>query len=271
MFQSQAGVHLLPIQGDYPCYIDINHEHTYCAVANYGSGNVSIYPLDGEGRPLEPVCELYIEGEGANVESENAPHAHQALFLQKSNQLVMVDLGSDRIHFFDIKAKHEFSLKQSIMLPAGCGPRHIVFNQAEDSAYVVCELSETLVYLRLNHGIWIVESELALLPREPNQSAAGAIHIIPNQEYVYISCRVQNKIAIFDIKQPKPKWVAALTIAEDFVRDFHFTQDGRYMLVAGQHSHSISSYRITHQGAGFEPTGFSYQIGSPVCLQPAFN
>ena len=127
------------------------------AVANYGSGNVSVYQLDEQGKPLKSIAELCVEGNGPNIDRQTSPHAHQVTFLKHSAQLAVVDLGTDSVLFYDYGNDGEavkFSLSQSVAMPAGSGPRHLIFNRDESVAYVVCELSETLVVLRKQNGQW---------------------------------------------------------------------------------------------------------------------
>ncbi|MDW3170079.1 beta-propeller fold lactonase family protein, partial [Vibrio sp. Y184] len=115
----------LPINGDYPCHLDI--KEPLLAVANYGSGNVSVFQLDRDGKPLGLLADLYVDGCGPNLERQTSPHAHQVTFLKHSHQLVVVDLGSDSVLIYDYDAQPpDFSLSQVIHLPAGSGPRHVV-------------------------------------------------------------------------------------------------------------------------------------------------
>ncbi|GAL15537.1 hypothetical protein JCM19233_6559 [Vibrio astriarenae] len=53
-------------------------------------------------------------------------------------------------------------------LPAGSGPRHMVLNTEETRAWVVCELSETLVTLEYREGAWESIDQQPYY-RDPNQ------------------------------------------------------------------------------------------------------
>ncbi len=122
IFAEKTDSYALPIEGDYPCHIDI--KASQLAVANYGSGNVSVYQLYEQGKPLKSIAELYVEGSGPNADRQASPHAHQATFLNHSEQLAVVDLGTDSVHFYDYKKDGEtvkFSLSQSIAMPPGSG------------------------------------------------------------------------------------------------------------------------------------------------------
>ncbi|MGR5066044.1 lactonase family protein [Photobacterium sp. DNB22_13_2] len=266
-FSSYIGNIYLPVTGDYPCHLDI--KAPYLAVANYGSGNVSVYLLDEDGRPLQAIANLFEEGYGPNKGRQLSPHAHQVTFLKYSNQLAVVDLGSDRIRFYGYDTKtgnHTFALKQSIAMPAGSGPRHVVFNKNETRAYVVCELSETLVVLTKTDSVWKITYQCELLNNAENEEAASAIRLSSDENYLYVSCRAQNKICAFDISGEEPVRLDAYDSLGQFPRDFILSANGQWLIVANQHSNNIASFHRNTETGKIAPTGYQCNIGAPVCL-----
>ncbi|GBL01607.1 6-phosphogluconolactonase [Vibrio harveyi] len=267
IFAEKTDSYALPIEGDYPCHIDI--KASLLAVANYGSGNVSVYQLYEQGKPLKSIAELYVEGSGPNADRQASPHAHQATFLNHSEQLAVVDLGTDSVHFYDYKKDGEtvkFSLSQSIAIPPGSGPRHLVFDSDESVAYVVCELSETLAVLHKQRGQWNLAQQVKLLTDEENKEAASAIRLSADERFVYVSCRAQNLISTFDVMSDIPVQIAASDCGGAFPRDFVLSRDGQWMLVANQHSHNVASFHRNPETGVITPTGYSCDIGAPVCL-----
>ena len=267
IFAEKTDSYALPIEGDYPCHVDI--KEPLLAVANYGSGNVSVYQLDEQGKPLKSIAELYVEGNGPNIDRQTSPHAHQVTFLEHSAQLAVVDLGTDSVHFYDYDNDGEtvkFPLSQSVAMPAGSGPRHLVFNRDESVAYVVCELSETLVVLRKHDEQWNLVQQVKLLADEENKEAASAIRLSADERFVYVSCRAQNLISTFDVTSDIPVQIAASDCGGAFPRDFVLSRDGQWMLVANQHSHNVASFHRNPETGVITPTGYSCDIGAPVCL-----
>lgn len=260
----QSGI---AIEGSYPCHLDIDPTLRFCAVANYGSGNTSVYALNEVGAPVECIAELFVAGEGPNRDRQTSPHAHQTTFLRHSPFLAVVDLGTDQVHFYQLDHEGQsLTLHQSLKVTAGSGPRHLVFNQAETRAYLLCELSETLLTLECHQGQWGLVSEQPLLPGVENGAAASAIRLSPDEQFLYASCRRQNVITLFDVSGTAPQWMTAVDTQGDFPRDFTLSRDGQWLLVANQHSHNVVSYRRDRQTGQLQPTGFSCHIGSPVCL-----
>ncbi|OEE73138.1 lactonase family protein [Vibrio ordalii] len=264
---NKGSVSQVPLSGSYACNLAIDAKQRYCAVAHYGSGNVNIVRLDDTGKPELCIADLWINGQGPNAERQTSPHAHQVVFLKQSSQLVVVDLGSDAIHFFAINSDNQaFSLAQTVEMPAGSGPRHVVFNHAETRAFVVCELSETLVTLVFSGTQWQIETECDLLPNEAKSGAAAAIKLSPDERFLYASCREQNKIVLFELCQPQPQWIAAFDVGGQFPRDFTLSADGDWLLVASQHSNTITSYRRDETTGRLVASGFSCKVGAPVCV-----
>ncbi|MCQ1056844.1 lactonase family protein [Photobacterium sp. ZSDE20] len=271
-FKSSIGNIYLPISGDYPCHIDV--KAPYLAVANYGSGNVSVYQLDEAGRPIHVITELFEQGSGPHTERQQSAHAHQVTFLKKTNHLVSVDLGTDSIHFYHYdnqKDTHSFTLDQSVIMPAGSGPRHLVFNQNETRAYVVCELNETLVVLTQNNGIWDVSYECSLLLNEVNGEAASAIRLSPDEKFIYVSCRSQNLISIFKVSGDTPSRLNAFDCLGNHPRDFTLSSDGNWLIVANLFSDNIVSFHRNTETGEIAPTGYQCRIDAPICLAEVTN
>ncbi|RTZ18359.1 lactonase family protein [Vibrio aquaticus] len=255
----------LPIEGDYPCHLNVSADEKHLAVANYGSGNVSIYSLDSQGIATNLVADLFEDGQGPNKDRQLSPHAHQAVFLKQQPMLACVDLGSDAVRFYAMD-QGEFTLSQTVSLTPGSGPRHLVFNHAEDTAYVVCELSETLVVLTQTENGWQLDQQLPLLPNSEVGEAAAAIKLSADERFVYVSCRHQNQISCFDVSGEKANWLFSSECGGAFPRDFTLSSCGEWLVVANQHSNNLASYQRNPNDGTLTPTGFECQIDSPVCL-----
>lgn len=258
--------HALSIEGDYPCHLDVSVDNRYLAVANYGSGDVIVYRLDSSiGVPEKRVATLYQEGKGPNLDRQDSPHAHQVIFQRNDDVLVNVDLGSDAVHFYRFE-QDAFSLQQSVKLPPGSGPRHLVLNKAEDTAYVVCELSETLVVLSKIDASWYLTAQLDLIPGSSKGEAAAAIKLSADEKFVYVSCRHQNAISCFDVSQKSVKWLGATDCGGAFPRDFVLSACNEWVVVANQHSNTLTSLRLNPHTGELESTGYHCHIDAPVCV-----
>jgi 6-phosphogluconolactonase len=266
---SEFSQYSLDLNGDSPCHIAIDKNQQFIAVSHYGSGNVNVCTLDANGQPREIVADLYVDGRSVNLDRQASPHAHQAIFLSTRDQLAVVDLGSDVIHFYQYdRSTLTFDTipVQTVAVPAGNGPRHMVFNALEQTAYVVCELSETLITLKDIDDEWLMVDETDLLPNCDRGEAASAIKLSPDEQFLYVSCRHQNQISIFSVDGVLPKWQAAVSSEGEFPRDFAISDDGLWCIVANQHSNSLVSYKRDIESGSLRFSGHTLETVAPVCV-----
>ncbi|MEZ8824306.1 lactonase family protein [Vibrio amylolyticus] len=259
----------LDLNGDSPCHISIDKHHQFIAISHYGSGNVNVCTLRSTGQPIELIADLFVDGSSVNVDRQASPHAHQALFLSTRDQLAVVDLGSDAIHFFQYdRALLTFDKTpvQTVSIPAGNGPRHMVFDALEQTAYVVCELSETLITLKDIDDEWLVVDETDLLPGQKKGEAASAVKLSPDEQFLYVSCRHQNQIAIFSVDGALPKFIESVGSEGEFPRDFAISEDGLWCVVANQNSNVLVSYKRNIETGLLSFTGHSLEANAPVCV-----
>ncbi|WGV98793.1 lactonase family protein [Vibrio sp. YMD68] len=268
---TSASQHTVDLVGDSPCHLAVDKDQQFIAIAHYGTGNVNIVTLDSQGLPTDMIADLFVDGKGANPDRQTSPHAHQVTFLSTRDQLAVVDLGADVIHFYPYDRKSltfENTPVQSVLMPAGSGPRHLVFDKTEETAYVVCELSETLVTLKDIDDEWVVVDETDLLPNQEKGEAASAIKLSPDEHFLYVSCRHQNQISIFSVDGALPKWCNSVETEGDFPRDFAMSPDGQWCMVANQRSNSLVSFKRDIDTGDLVYSGHTLKTTVPVCVVP---
>ncbi|EAP91711.1 lactonase family protein [Vibrio splendidus] len=259
------------ISGDHPCHVAIDPHNKFAITSQYSSGTFDIFSLSINGNVDKRLKTIKMVGSGPNKERQTSPHAHQCLFLQNSPQFVTVDLGTDRINFYCFDEEQEEFLDepmQSIKAPAGNGTRHLIFNKAEDKAYVICELSETILILEKSLGIWNIADEVDALPNMEKGEAAAAIKLSPDEQFLYVSCRHQSRISSFcvDSEAQKLTFIDSYDTEGQFPRDFHITDDGQWLIAANQHSNNLTSFKRDIEDGSLIYTGCSLAIDAPVCV-----
>ncbi|NVN84205.1 MULTISPECIES: lactonase family protein [unclassified Vibrio] len=259
------------ISGDHPCHITIDPNHKFAITSQYSSGTFDIFSLSINGNIDKRLKTIKMVGSGPNKERQTGPHAHQCLFLQNSPQFVTIDLGADRINFYCFDEEQEEFLDepmQSIKAPAGNGPRHLIFNKAEDKAYVICELSETILILEKVLGVWSIVEEIDALPNMEKGEATAAIKLSPDEQFLYVSCRHQSRISSFKIEPTTkmPIFIDSYSTEGNFPRDFHITDCGQWLIAANQHSNNITSLKRNIEDGSLVYTGYSLELDAPVCV-----
>jgi 6-phosphogluconolactonase len=268
---SKVALNSEPISGGHPCHISIDPNNKFAITSQYSSGTFDIFSLNINGSIDKRLKTLKMVGTGPNLERQTNPHAHQSLFLQNSSQFVTVDLGADRINFYcfdEEQAEFLDEPMQSIKVPAGNGPRHLIFNRAEDKAYVICELSETILMLEKVLGVWNIIEEIDALPNMEKGEATAAIKLSPDEQFLYVSCRHQSRISCFRIDSATQKlmFMDSYDVQGHFPRDFHLTNDGRWLIAVNQHSNNITSFKRNIKDGSLVYTGYSLKVDAPVCV-----
>ncbi|MDH6018210.1 lactonase family protein [Vibrio splendidus] len=259
------------ISGDHPCHVAIDPHNKFAITSQYSSGTFDIFSLSINGNIDKRLKTIKMVGSGPNKERQTSPHAHQCLFLQNSPQFVTVDLGTDRISFYCFDEEQEEFLDepmQSIKAPAGNGTRHLIFNKAEDKAYVIGELSETILILEKSLGIWNIVDEVDALPNMEKGEAAAAIKLSPDEQFLYVSCRHQSRISSFSVDSEAQKltFIDSYDVEGKFPRDFHITDNGQWLVAANQHSNNITSFKRNIEDGSLTYTGYSLDLDAPVCV-----
>ena len=254
----------LPIQGDSPCHLAYDPIHNRLASAQYGSGEVALFSCNNT---LEIQTDIAGSGFGPNTTRQKGPHAHYVTFTNQGNVLHTVDLGADVIHSHRLNANGHVVDSASLVTPAGSGPRHLAVNRTETRAWALCELNETLLILRRSGLGWVIEKSVFCFAGEHTiNGAAGAIHLSPDERFVYVSGRTQSCIAGFNTDGTP---IGEVETGGDFPRDFMISTDGKWLVAANQLGNSLTSFQRDQTTGMLKPTGHRCDIGSPVCVKEA--
>ena len=210
--------------------------------ADYSGGTVTLFPVKS-GRIEAAVQEVRFEGRGPVRDRQEAPHIHQ--IVPFGNLLLAVDLGADAIHVLrrvdksvrplcDGRLDRELRLERlfDIPAPAGCGPRHLVFDKGGSHFYVITELSnEILVYAMPDYTA--VSDRPVLLQRLPvgdnafPTQAGGDIQLSPDGRHVYASLRNGGDgLVICEVQSDGSLKRIGFQPTGDHVRDFFFLPEG---------------------------------------------
>ncbi|MCD8165988.1 MAG: lactonase family protein [Bacteroides sp.] len=261
--------------GNAPCYIIIDRKRNFVIVPNYSSQSLSVYPLAKDGTILPAAQTVVFEGSGPDKERQSKPHPHCAYFSPDSNYVFVPDLGSDCLHRFRINdnAKEDgtdYLLKEepkAVKVAPGSGPRHITFHPNGKYAYLINELSGTVIAFYYEDGIL---EEIQTIPSDLMEGRGSAdIHISPDGRYLYASHRLVNDgVAVFDISQED----GTLTPIE-YVntgihpRNFTITPDGKFLLVACRDSDVVQIFARDEETGKLTDTGNKIALDKPVCLK----
>jgi 6-phosphogluconolactonase len=210
------------------------------------------------------------EGSGPNTDRQKAPHPHQAVMHEE--RLFVSDLGSDKIWVHDKRSTSNGHTK-SIAVPAGYGPRHLVFHPSMNIFYLACELLPRVLTYRycFETDEWEMIEEVTSEDAEYIRKAGpAAIKIHPGGGHLLVSNRYSDGIRVFRIDGKGGLLFSQdIRLAGKCPRDFALSRDGKWLIAAMQDSHEILAYEIT-QKDGTVRTAPSNRLetGSPSWVIP---
>jgi 6-phosphogluconolactonase len=257
--------------GAHPCYVSINAEG-YVLAANYTSGSAALFKL-GENGMLSTALDIkQHHGGGPDKVRQGGPHVHSTFFEPGTDRIFVADLGTDAISVYHLdKNKPQLIAAASpeIKLKPGSGPRHLTFHPKKKILYIVSELSNTVSVISLNrNGSYTTIETVSTIPVDYKKTNACAdIHISNDGRFLYVSNRGFNSIAIFAVNQESGKLtlIAQEPTKGENPRNFTFSPDENYLLVANQNTQNIVSFKRDKKTGKLAYTN-QIQAHVPVCL-----
>ncbi|WP_045073127.1 lactonase family protein [Psychromicrobium lacuslunae] len=251
-----------------PCHLTLLTDGRVVA-ANYGSGSVVL--LSATNR-LELQDLVQFDGSGPVTERQVGPHAHQVVPTPYGTLLVS-DLGSDTVTEFRL-VDQRLEAQATLRLPAGAGPRHLVFRRGEttDWLLVLGELDGGFHLFarprREASGDWNYTGSVPLASRESvGTSYPAHIELSADQRLAYVSVRGQDQISVFDLT-PLGRDEMPLLLQEqptEGVWPRHFALGNGVLYAANQFSDNIVVFALGSDGLLAEKLQ-EVTIGTPVCL-----
>lgn len=262
-----------PTAGGAPCHLCTDPTGRYLFVANHEHGNVATLPINSDGT-LEPGSDL-IQHQGSGPgPTQTSPHAHCTVFDPAGKRLMVVDKGIDKVMIYQLDADNRKLVPADpphASVHSGAAPRHIAFHPSGQYAYVNGEADMTITAFRYDgNGVLEEIHHLSTLPDGADRegvSTAG-IFIHPGGEFVYVSNRGHDSIAIFKIDQSTGSLEAVghQPSGGKIPRAFTIDPEGNYMYVGNQESDQIVIFEIDKSTGQLEPTGDVVACGAPVAF-----
>ncbi len=263
-----------PTGGDHPCYVSVDKTGRWVVAGNYSSGSLSLFPIDANGALGAATTIIQHEGSGPNKARQSSPHVHCTFFSDDNRFLFVPDLGIDKvmIYAFDETTGKLTTAKQAFAQSnGGAGPRHICFHPAKKFAYLIEEMSGTVVMFKYKNGRLKMKQRISNMPAGDSSIAASAdIHVSPDGKFLYASNRANaNSIAIFSInkKNGKLRLIGHQSALGKTPRNFSIDPSGNYLLTANQNSDEIVIFKRDKKIGLLTDTQNRIAVGKPVCLK----
>jgi 6-phosphogluconolactonase len=256
-----------PIPDSYP-YISTDRTGRHLFGASYGGNLVGVHPIEEGGRVGEALQVMPV---GRNAHCIVIDHANRYVFVST--------LGTDQVFQFVFDAstgRLQANTLPVLQLKAGTGPRHMVFSNDNRFLYLLSELVGTVTTLALDAASGLLcerGSESILPPDTPlrpgmprggvgspsssqaqrdtsNDIWASDLHLGPDNRFLYAAERTGSTLSFLGVDAASGKLTRLGSIpTEKQPRGFAIDPTGKYLVVSGEKSDTISVYAIGSDGA----------------------
>ena len=262
-----------------PCHISLTPDETRVAFAAYGSATCGTVGVDGKDLKTFVFPD---DDMGSNKKRQQKAFAHQTFHLDPDGvgrgEMGVVDLGCDRVWFFDPKT---MARRKDLAIKAdrGDGPRHAVFlpRSLNKVLYIVNELDSSVSQYAFDGAKFSLLGKASMLPDGFNRwepdgenlaTKAAAIKLTADGKILMASNRGHDSIAFYDVGplgKLKLRNVAKLT--GRFPRDFELMPGEKFMVVGHKMSNEIQVYAFDRATCSLAPAGDPVPCWRPLCFK----
>ncbi|TWI57550.1 6-phosphogluconolactonase (cycloisomerase 2 family) [Pseudomonas duriflava] len=240
--------------GDHPTHSTLSPDGKFLFVANYSvepEGSLAVLPVQ-DNSVLSPVAQIeFFQASKAHPERQVSGHVHGVTFSPDGQYLFAPDLGADKVFAYRYNpAKYERPLTLAdtpyVPVPAGSGPRHLVFSADGRFAYLTLELTGQVMVFAHENGTLRQLQLYTLAPEGFNgRVGAGALHLSSDGRFLYAVNRGDdNHIDVFavDPVEGTLSFIERHSVNGLEPREFAIDPTGRYLLVANQKSNQVKVF-----------------------------
>jgi 6-phosphogluconolactonase len=208
-------------------HLAVHPSGKWLAVAHYTSGEVTVLPIDAEGK----LGTASKPDRGPNGDSKNA---HQAVFDQTGHHLLVPCLGSNYVLQY-VFENGTLKYNDPATVKVEGGPRHLAFDPSEKHAYVLSELQSKITWFDYDKATGKLSNPKTINSYDKQAGSSGHIVVHPNGKWLYASNRQENSLGLFSIAgdaTPSP-----VAFEKDMLagpRDFSLDPTGKWLILANQ-------------------------------------
>jgi 6-phosphogluconolactonase len=227
--------------GSGPCHLTSSPDGRFLVAANYGSGSVSVNPVQGDGS-LGGRSDLVVHAGpvGPVADRQDGPHAHQVVF-GPSGHLFSCDLGLDTVIAYELdhSTGRLTEVARAALVP-GTGPRHLAFAPDGSTAWVVGELASTVTACAVDGPSLTPVATVSSRGAEAKaDNLAAEIVVSVDGTEVLVSNRGDDTVAVFAVDGRSLRLTGVTDCGGHWPRFITFGEDEDSLLVTNERSGSV--------------------------------
>ena len=265
---------LATLTNENPCYVAVSPDGKTAGYAAYVSATASTVSL-ADGSVLG--CDIIPDdATGPDKPRQEKAHAHCAFFTPDGTRMGIVDLGCDRIRFYDPKTM-ALDAAMTIRFDPGDGPRHAIWSHDHKYLFVISELGNFVTSFAWDgQKTFTRVGKWSTLPAGcKDWSKASAIKLTADGKVLMASNRGHDSIAFFDVNGGEltlrnvckiggvcPKGERGI-----FPRDFELMPGEKFMVVGRKKSNEIQVFAFDRAKLEITPVGAPISAWLPLCFK----
>lgn len=270
-----AGGALHPISrtaspGGGPTHLALENDGRTLFVANFGGGQVSAMEIREDGSLLPPCNFMTNTGSGPH-RRQQGPHAHGVTLDPTGRFLLAPDMGADKIFVYAYDASTQALSEHApsyAALPAGSGPRLVLFGSDGKRAYLLTELSAEIFVFEWHPESGTLErlASVALDPPESETARSAAVFVMSSDgRHLYASNRTTNTIHVFEIDGQNGllRKVQVIEAGGSKPWGAELAGDGRWFLLANNGSDEIRVFSVDQASGRLASTDRRLSVPMP--------
>ncbi|KEP46842.1 lactonase, 7-bladed beta-propeller, partial [Rhizoctonia solani 123E] len=271
-------------------HCEVSGDGKTLAVPNINAANLAVFAVRPDGTfAAGPTATFSFPfyGPGPNPIQQSSSRPHQARFDRTSTFLYVPNLGTDRLHVFQVKGPGQLKQLADVVLPVGTGPRHLDFWPPTGKSkylYLLNQLSNTVMVFDISTSSLGAAPKLiqtistrgaGLPPSGPNIDInAAEVTVTPDGRFLIASnrndtSRPDDTFASFSINSSSSSnhltFQSLVGTGGKNPRDHAIDPTGKYVAVVNQDTGIDILERNVKTGA-FKGTIASYVSNSPVSV-----
>ena len=242
-------------KGEDPTFSSLAKGEKHLFVANYSvhpdpNGSLSVFGVGADGT-LSPLVQQESHDAASKVVAERqaSDHVHSVVSSPDGRFVYVQDLGADKVFVYHYDAANKAkpltaASPASVQLPAGSGPRHLLFSADGKHAYLTTEMSGQVFVFDVKAGNLVQKQavNLAAADADAAHKATAALHFSADGKFFYVTNRGQaSELLVFSIDKASGelKEVQRRSVEGIEPREFTIDPSGKFVVIANQKSNQI--------------------------------
>jgi 6-phosphogluconolactonase len=271
--------------GTNPAHASVHQSGKFVFVANYGGGNVAVFPVGpdgalGEATDVRPSVGARHRARAVDdppgqfaVSDHDGPHLHMVAADPSGQFVIANDAGLDLtlIWRFDSQAGRLLPADVPVLAaPSGSAPRHFAFHPNGRIFYNLYEHDAKIAvydYDAAKGGLKPKQLLSTLPPKFSGSNLSSEILMTADGRFLYVSNRLHNAVAAFAVANDgQLRMISEVWVHADYPRCLAIDPSGEFLYSCNQKGDSITSFRIGAASGALQFTGRFEPVGSPAVM-----